>query len=95
MSLIKDLSPIFWDTNPETLELNKHAKYIIPRVMDYGTIEDAKKIEQYYGRDTIQQVLQEAPYLNKKTISFFAWKFGLSMNEFRAYRRQKEWKTWP
>ena len=96
MPLIDLLSKrIFWDTDPDTLDPDSHLKYIIPRVVDYGTLDDVRRIEEYYGQEKMRQVLIEAPCLNKKTISYFAWKFSLQLADFRAYRRQQEWKTWP
>jgi len=96
MSLIDLLSKgIFWDTDPATLDPEKNIYYIIPRVVDYGTMEDVQQIEDYYGPERMLRVLIEAPSLHKKTISFYAWKYGLPVTDFRAYKKQQEWKTWP
>ena len=85
---------LFWDTDPSTLDYEKSITYIIPRVMDYGTMDDIREVYEYYGSDRILKVLLAAPSLDKKTISYFAWEYGISRHEFRSYRHKQEWKTW-
>jgi hypothetical protein len=91
--LIKNKS-LFWDTDPKSLDPEKHSSYIIPRVMDYGSLEDVRLISNYYGDETIKRVLLEASYLQDKTISFFVWKFGLKREDFRSWRRKRGWHSW-
>jgi hypothetical protein len=91
MNLINNLSAhLFWETLPEKLDLDKHKRYIIPRVMDRGNIDDVQKVLCYYNRNELREVLLSAPYLDKKTISYFAFYFDCSLSDFRAYRRKKE-----
>ena len=85
---------LFWDTDPTALDPEKNKSYIIPRVMDYGTLDDVRSLYSYYGLDCIIKVLLEVPCLDKKTISYFAWKYHIPQDRFRAFRRQKEWSTW-
>lgn len=87
-------SQLFWDTDPRTLDPEKNKTYIIPRVMDYGSLEDVRSIFKYYGRDQMLAVLKSSPYLDKKTISFCEAYFGVSKTEFRAYQRSLNCPTW-
>ncbi len=83
---------IFWDSTVSDLDMETHAEYIIPRVMDYGMWEDVKFILRYYGKTKIKQILFNAPSLQKKTISFFAWYFSVSQQSFKANNnRIPEW----
>jgi len=87
-------SQLFWDTDPGTLDLEKNRAYIIPRVMDYGSLEDVRGIFAYYGKDRMLAVLLEAPYLDKKTLSFCEVYFGVTREKFRAYQRSLNCPTW-
>lgn len=40
---------LFWDTDSATLDPEKNKTYIIPRVMDYGSLEDVRIIFANYG----------------------------------------------
>ncbi len=95
MELIENLSPfLFWDVNKSRLDPQANAKFIVPRVMDYGTIDDVHLVLDYYSRELIRDILIHTPHLQKRTISFFALKFGIDASNFRAYQRQKDNPTW-
>jgi len=40
----------FWDVDPKTIDPEKHAKYIIERVMDFGNDQEARWIYKRYPR---------------------------------------------
>lgn len=92
--MLKNNISLFWDVEPASLDPEKHKRYIIPRVMDYGTLENVKATFAYYGKQTILEVLKESPYLDKKTISFFAFYYDIAPEEFRSYRKRSSFKTW-
>lgn len=92
--MLRNNSPLFWDVDPTTLEPEKHKRYIMHRVMDYGTLENVRETFSYYGEQTILEVLKECPDLDKKTISFFALYYDIAPDEFRAYRKRSSFKTW-
>jgi hypothetical protein len=31
---------LFWDVDPERLDLERHRSYVVARVLEHGTIED-------------------------------------------------------
>ena len=87
-AFIKQLSaPLFWDVDPEQVDPETHWRFIIPRIMDRGTLRDVKAAWNYYGEERVQQALVKATSLHKKTIAFFANQFDLPRNVFRAYRQ--------
>lgn len=87
-------SKLFWDTDHSKLNMEQHKAYIIPRVMDKGSLDDVRRIMSHYSKDVLLQVLKDAPYLDKKTISFCELYFGVPRAEFRAYQRSLTFKTW-
>jgi hypothetical protein len=79
---------LFWDVDPNCVDLVRHARFIIARVMDRGTRRDVDVIRQYFSVDVIRNAVLEAPDLDKKTISYFANRFGIDRMEFKAHRRK-------
>ena len=77
---------LFWDADPSGVNPETHQQFIIPRVMERGTLADVKTVWDYYGSETIQSVLLNAAGLSAKTISFFANQFNLPREAFRAFR---------
>jgi hypothetical protein len=68
---------LFWDTDPAKVNPETHKQFIIPRVMDRGTLADVKMVWNYYGEETIKQTLLDTAALGNKTIAFFANQFSL------------------
>gem|GEM_PF-6479783 len=38
---------LFWDTDPSTIDWDKHARYVMTRVLCRGTIDDFKNLLNY------------------------------------------------
>lgn len=78
---------LFWEANLTELDMETNASYIIPRVMDYGTLEDVRFVMNHYGKTLVKKILLKAPSLHKLTISFFANYFDLPLGSFTAHSR--------
>lgn len=88
------LSPhLFWDVAAEGVDAERHANFLIPRVMDRGRMEDVERTWAFYGEARIQEALLRAPSLHRKTLCFFAAQFGVSRETFRASRPQAHWEA--
>jgi hypothetical protein len=79
-------SYLLWDVDPEKVDLDDHAAFLIPRIMERGTMQDVEWAWSYYDQKRLQEILVNAPDLGAKTLSFFAAQFQLPRERFRAYR---------
>lgn len=50
---------LFWDVDPKTIDFKKHTRYVIERILDFGTIEELRWLVHYYSPRTIKRVLNE------------------------------------
>ena len=76
---------IFWDTNYDTIDWEKNARYVIARVVMYGTIEDWRAIQQYYGMQRIGEEMLLARDLDPKSLSFLSCVLEIPKEKFRCY----------
>lgn len=76
---------LFWDVDPQTIDSQKHAAYIIERVITLGTMEDFIIIKKYYGKSKIKRIVKNLRYLNDKDLNFCSIYFNLPITEFRCY----------
>jgi hypothetical protein len=76
---------LFWDVDRNTLQMGGHQKFIIQRVLEYGTLEDWKAVLKYYGRDTIIKTAQTLRSLDPRALAFIAVFSGLPRENFRCY----------
>ena len=80
---------LFWDIDPKTLDFEKHSKFIIRRVLQYGSIEDWNKLKKLYGLKLIVRKAQTIRDLDKKTASFLSVIGNVSLNTFRCYTTEQ------
>ncbi|MBP7194248.1 MAG: hypothetical protein KBA79_00345 [Candidatus Cloacimonetes bacterium] len=86
--MIKELSQtLFWDVRTDTLDLQRHRNYIIPRVMDYGSIDEVRFVLSHYPEEVIKTALIQAPSLHKLTRNFFHMYYNIPLEEFNSWQR--------
>ncbi len=52
------LQPILWSVDVNRLDRERHKKYIIPQILNYGLDEDLKWLFNNYGEDEIRSILK-------------------------------------
>lgn len=58
---------LFWDINPATLDEKRHSRYIIERVLDFGTDEEVRWMYMTYPRELIRDVVDRSRVLRPET----------------------------
>lgn len=58
---------LFWDTDPKKLDKDKHAKYIIERIMDFGNDEDVRWMRRNYPKSLIAKVCRSSKTLHSSS----------------------------
>ena len=79
---------LFWDTDPEKVDLEKHARQVIERVVTRGRLEDFFAARDYYGWERIKQEVLQIRSLDIKTLTFFSTILHIPIIEFRCYRNE-------
>ena len=75
---------LFWDTDPTTLNLDRHAKQIIARVVERGGLEGWHKLRRHYGDDKLRQVVTNLRTLEPRTVNFLCLMLNLTQENFRC-----------
>lgn len=84
---------LFWDTDPQSVDLDKHALFIVERVLIRGTWDEFQRIITYYGKETVGSYASQIRHLDKKTLSFCASYFIIPKENFRCYTQQQLHQT--
>lgn len=63
---------LFWDVDPATIDPDKHARYIIERILDFGHDNEVRWMWRYYGHDLIREVLTKSRGLFPQTKIFWS-----------------------
>jgi hypothetical protein len=93
---LNNFSPhLFWDTDRNKLDIEKHHKYIIKNVLLYGLINDWNSIVSLYGIKRIAETASSIKDMDKKTANFVAFMSNTSKENFACYTStqstQKHW----
>ncbi|MEI7587082.1 hypothetical protein [Runella sp.] len=77
---------LFWDVDVQTIDLNKHKASVIERIVIRGRWDEFKEILDFYGKNTVESVVLNARWLDKRTLSFCSAIFQIPETEFRCYK---------
>lgn len=78
----------FWEQDHTKLNYDKGKRYIITRVISYGSQDDHIELFKYYGWNTIKEEVIQIKYLNKKILNFLGVLFEINIKKFRAYNNR-------
>ncbi len=83
---VKGLSKtLFWDVDIDTIDPEKHAPYIVERVLSRGTMEDFQLLKAYYGKKKIRDTAKSLRYLDDRVLHFCSAYFNTPITQFRCY----------
>jgi len=80
---------LFWDSDYQKIDFEKNARYVIAKVLMYGTIEDWYQIKEYYGLERIKTEMLQERDLDKKALSFLSCILDVPKEKFRCYTQQR------
>jgi hypothetical protein len=76
---------LFWDTDTRTLHADKHARFIVERVLMRGRMPDWLALNRLYTSEQIKEEALQIRYLDKVTLSFCSMYFDVPQSEFRCF----------
>lgn len=65
--VIKFRPSLFWDVDPKAIRPQKHARYIIERVLDFGLDSEVRWLINYYPQKKIKDAVYHSRALHNKT----------------------------
>jgi len=72
---------LFWDTDINNLDIIKHKRHIIERILQFGDMDDYNWMRETYSKDEIKNViLEERSPLNSRSINFWCRGFGIDQS---------------
>ena len=81
---------LFWDTDPASVDPEKHARKIIERVVTRGRVSDWKSIVAYYGNQRLREEAVKIRSLDAKSLNFLSWILHVPITDFRCYTQLQQ-----
>lgn len=66
-NVMKMRQTLFWDTNPDKIDTDKNAQYIIERVLDFGNDSEVKWLYHFYDTSLLKNVVAKSRSLMPRT----------------------------
>ncbi len=88
-------SNCFWDVDIEELDLVKHKKFIISRVLEHGTLGQIKELKKTYSKNEIAEVVRNSNNISRRVAMFWANLLDIPAKEVRACSRQNSFPRKP
>ena len=86
---------LFWDVDPDKLDFERHRKFVVARVLEYGTLEDWQVLQQHFSLASIIAIAQTLRTLDPKALSFLSALGNVPPSSFRCYTlRQSNPTSW-
>jgi hypothetical protein len=80
-------SCLFWDIDPADLDMEKHAPYIVERVLDNGQMDDWLFIRRYYGLERLKAIALSIRSMSPQALSFISTVTHTPEKQFRCYEQ--------
>lgn len=86
---IKSLTPsLFWDVDRETIDDERHRRFVIGRVLERGRIQDWRNTKNRYGLDVVVKEAQQMRSLEPRALAFIACVGQVAKETFRCFTLQ-------
>ena len=70
---------LFWDV--EAVDPDRHAQFVMERILTWGDVDDLSWALEYYGYDRLRQAFLVARQMDKKSTNFWCYYFKLNQEE--------------
>ena len=84
---------LFWDIDPAALDLDRHRKYVVARVLEYGTLDDWRLLLRRFALTEIIATAQTLRTLDPKALSFLSVLGNVPRDSFRCYALKQSMPT--
>jgi hypothetical protein len=72
----------FWDVDMDNIDYEKHAQFVIERILTHGNWDDFKVIVKYYGEERIKKEVVKTTSLGPKELNFCCVIYDLKPTDF-------------
>ena len=64
---------LFWDVDPQTIDPDTHARYVIERILDFGHDNEVQWALHYYPRKKLKEIVHlERSQLHAKSYALWS-----------------------
>jgi hypothetical protein len=84
LSDLEELRVFFWDVDINAIDLQLHKRFVIERLLQFGTANEVRWVLAHYLPADIIEVIRKSRNLDARTANFWAIHFGIPREEVRC-----------
>lgn len=69
------------------MDINRSKRLIVERIYSLGSIYEINLINDYYGEESVLEVLKNLNYIDPKTLNFISKLFNEPLQSFKCFTR--------
>jgi hypothetical protein len=73
-----DVRPLFWDADPDGLDLDRHADFVISRILEWTTPPALEWLEKHYAAQKIVAVNNASRRVSERSRNFWNLWYGVA-----------------
>lgn len=83
-SCLTAFADLFWDVPPSSIDFDIHARFVIERVLERGSVDDWLMLLDLYGKKRICEEVVHIRSLDPKSLNFLSVSFSIDKDKFRC-----------
>ncbi len=76
---------LFWDTPVENVDVERHRRWLVNRVLEKGTWQDWNRLLQLYGKEGVRDAVKSMRSLEKKAFRFACAVLDIEPSDCRCF----------
>jgi len=77
----------FWDINADKLDVSKHSRFVIERLLEYGDFPELRWLFQSYSRQKIANVLKNSRALSLRSANYWSQILNVPKRDIRCLKK--------
>lgn len=77
MNKIDQIDQLFWDIDPKKLDIKRHKRFIVERILQYGTPPEVSWLLDTYTDKDIIQIVRQSKNIDRKTANYWSLHFDI------------------
>jgi hypothetical protein len=75
---------LFWDVDRSTIDAERHAPWLVRRVLEYGRWRDWQVLVDYYGKTRLAEIVTTLRSLHPRSLAFCQAWFQIPSSAFQC-----------
>jgi len=83
--MLREFAAVLWDVDLEQFDLERHAPFLVRRVLERGTWDEWLRLRELLGLPRIESIVRALPRLDPRALAFCSAVFRRPREDFACF----------